>query len=107
MALLKKIHASTLMETLVATVLIVLVFMASSMILNNLFANSIRQDQNNIRQELLRLQYSYQNGLLEIPYQTQEGDWTIEVNSERWQEHTQLIYRARHTTANLELILKQ
>ncbi|PRX57189.1 hypothetical protein [Flagellimonas meridianipacifica] len=107
MALLKKIPASTLMETLVATVLIVLVFMASSMILNNLFANSMRQDQNNIRQELLHLQYNYQNGLLEIPYQTRRGDWTIEVNSKRWHQHTQLIYRARHTTANLELVIKQ
>ena len=37
MALLKKIKAATLMETLVATVLIFVVFIMASAILNNLF----------------------------------------------------------------------
>ena len=41
MVVLKKIKASTLMETLVATVLIIVVFMAASMILNNMFLNAM------------------------------------------------------------------
>ncbi len=44
MVVLKKIKAFTLMETLVATVLIVIVFMISSMLLNNLFYNSIKDN---------------------------------------------------------------
>ena len=106
MAVLKKIKASTLTETLVATVLIVVVFMASSMILNNLFANSITFNENEVRQELFRLQYRHQNDLLALPYFSEVGDWEIRVENEEWQGKTTLSFRAMHKLNNRELELK-
>src|SRR5690606_4226789 len=74
-----KLGASTLMETLVATVLIVVVFMMASMTLNSLFANTIAQNDDEIRQELLYLQYRYGHGRLPLPYYGEIGPWSIEV----------------------------
>ena len=51
------------METLVATVLIVVVFMMASMTLNTLFVTSIEQNDGPIRQELLFLQYRYEKAI--------------------------------------------
>ncbi|MEX0274331.1 MAG: hypothetical protein AB3N16_08140 [Flavobacteriaceae bacterium] len=107
MAVLKKIQASTLMETLVATVLIVLVFMVSSLILNNLFANSITFNENEVRQELLRLQYQYQNELLQVPYESEMGDWEISVSKEDRQGRTQLSYLAVNKANNRELNIRR
>ena len=95
------------METLVATVLIVVVFMASSMILNNLFANSITFNENEVRQEVLRLQYQQQNSLLPLPYQSEVGDWHLSVTKVQSQGKTQFSYRAKHKTNNRELEVKQ
>ena len=95
------------METLVATVLIVVVFMASSMILNNLFTNSITFNENEVLQELLRLQYDYQNELISAPYYDEFGDWTLEVTNENWKNNAQVIFRAKNENANREIIMKR
>lgn len=79
MAVLKKLRASTLMETLVATVLIVVVFMMASMTLNSLFANTMAQNDDEIRQELLYLQYQFEHRRLSLPYYAEMGPWSIAV----------------------------
>jgi hypothetical protein len=107
MAVLKKIKASTLMETLVATVLIVIVFMTSSMILNNLFTNNIQFNQNKIQQELHRLQYKNQNEQLVIPYYNDLGDWAIEVVYENWQGQTNLLFSAENKRTKQKLTIRR
>ena len=81
MAVLKKIKASTLMETLVASVLIVVVFMVSSMILNNIFSNTIQNNTREIDAHLNELQYLYGHGKLTVPYRDDFKDWQISVRS--------------------------
>ncbi|WP_409557563.1 hypothetical protein [Allomuricauda sp. SCSIO 65647] len=103
----RKVRASTLMETLVATVLIVVVFMTASMVLNNLFANSIQLNDNKIRQELLRLQYQHQNEQLQVPYYAEFGPWQIEVSEIDWQSTTQTVFEASYQSGNKEIVLKK
>ncbi len=79
MVVLKKIKASTLMETLVASVLIVLVFMISSMILNNLFSNSVKNDTRAIDTYLSELHYKYINGHIKLPYHDDYTPWQISI----------------------------
>ncbi len=79
MVVLKKIKASTLMETLVATVLIVIVFMVSSMLLNNLFSNSIKGKTHPVQERIYELQYQYANKGLELPYFDELDGWQISV----------------------------
>ena len=79
MALLKKIKAATLMETLVATVLIFVVFMLASVILNNLFSNSIKNNTRAVDTRLYTLQYLWQNDQLQLPYDEEFDNWIITV----------------------------
>ncbi|WP_323787689.1 hypothetical protein [Psychroserpens sp.] len=79
MVILKKIRGSTLMETLVATVLIVIIFLISSMILNNVFSNSIKSNTQLIESHLNELQYLYVNEKLNTPYYETHGVWEITV----------------------------
>lgn len=79
MAVLKKIKASTLMETLIASVLIVIVFMIASMILNNLFYNSIKNDSRAIDARLNELQYLCEHQKIVPPYRDSMKFWDIDI----------------------------
>lgn len=101
-----KIKASTLMETLVATVLIVVVFMVASLVLNTLFSSSISQNDQAVRQELLELQYRYENNKLEVPYYGEMGAWQLEVSKVNWQGKDKMVFRAVHEVSQRELEVK-
>ncbi|MGW9686750.1 hypothetical protein [Flagellimonas sp. 2504JD1-5] len=83
MALLKKrVKASTLMETMVATVLIVVIFMLSSLILNNLFAAQVRGNLQPLKTHLDEVEYLYSNGKLTSPYYDEWEDWSISIEGQ-------------------------
>lgn len=79
MAILKKIKASTLMETLVASVIIVIVFMMASMILNNIFSNTIKSNTKAIETHLNELQYLQLHSQLQLPYSETFQNWDITI----------------------------
>lgn len=80
MVVLKKLKASTLMETLVASVLIVIVFMVSSLILNNVFFNRIKGNTNKVDSRLNELYYLRINGELELPFTETYNQWNISLD---------------------------
>jgi len=94
------------METLVATVLIVLVFMVSSMVLNSLFTGSMRYRDHHVKQELYKLQYQYQNHQLKLPYQAQLDTWNLQVNTKEWKGQTYTIFSAAQSAKNKEIQFK-
>ena len=102
MAVLKKIKASTLMETLIATVLVVITFLLASMILNNLVSDAVSSNTMAIDTHLIELQYLQQHQKLEMPYTERFQNWSISV--ERLEEHNQprIVFEAtdldRHKT---------
>lgn len=67
------------METLVATVLIVVIFMVTSLVLNNLFAGSIKQNTWKVENRLRTLEYMIQHNKIELPYSEDFGEWNISV----------------------------
>lgn len=69
------------METLVATVLIVIVFMISSMLLNNLFSSSIKGKTHSVRERIHELRYRYGNSGLQLPYYDEMDGWEISVEN--------------------------
>lgn len=81
MVVLKKVKASTLMETLVATVLIVAVFMIASLILNNLFSNSIKNSTQAIDNRLNELEYYVIHNSIQLPYKEDFESWTIYIDT--------------------------
>lgn len=106
MVILKKIKGSTLMETLVATVLIVIIFMLASMIMNNLFSNAIKSNTRVIDTYISELKYLHVNDELELPYQTDFKDWSIEVYSVKNGEESNTFLEAFNTKTK-QTITKQ
>ena len=94
------------METLVSTVLIVIVFMVASMVLNSLFAGSVPQHDDLVQQKLLQLQYLYKNGKLEVPYYDELGHWEIVVTQSDGDTSRTVAFVASHSTSNKKIIVE-
>ena len=77
MDVLKKIKSATLVESLVATVLIVIIFVVSSLIINNLLLNGFNNNTTEIENRLYELEYEYQNKKILLPYQERFQNWNI------------------------------
>ena len=67
------------METLVATVLIVVVFMMASLILNNTFSNQIKNNNHQLKNYIYELEYMYVSDKISLPYNSEYKDWSISV----------------------------
>ncbi|WP_340074217.1 hypothetical protein [Leptobacterium sp. I13] len=80
MALLKRIKAATLMETMFATVLIVIIFMIASLTLNNLFSNTINHNTEAVESYMNKLEYQYQHTKMKLPYTETYNSWNISIN---------------------------
>jgi len=83
MDVLKKLKASSLMETLVATVLIIIVFMIASLTLNNILFGSIRKEAGKINTHLNELHYNYLHSKIEVPYYETFEDWEVSIEQSK------------------------
>ena len=104
MVVLKKIRGSTLMETLVATVLIVIIFMIASMTLNSIFYNTIKSRTIEIDAYLNELQYNYQHDKIKLPYRNEYYDWDIYIHKSKHNLSEVIIFEAVHTKLNKNII---
>lgn len=91
MVVLKKIKSATLIETLTASVLIVIVFMIASLSFNNIFRNYNDSDDNAIQNRIKELQYLCINDQIILPYDEEFIGWDIEIF--RKKNETILIYK--------------
>ncbi|MEQ3663787.1 hypothetical protein [Olleya sp.] len=107
MVVLIKVKASTLIETLVATVLIIIIFIISSMILNNIYLSSIINDTRAINAQLNELQYLNLNGKLELPYRDTFSNWNIKVEKYIESNQTLIEFEANNILTTKTIILKQ
>ncbi len=96
MVILEKIKASTLMETMVATVLIVLIFMIASMLMNSIFSSNLQGNTLQLNAHLNQLEYEQKQGLIAIPYEEEWDAWVIEVYSENVANTTYLVLESTH-----------
>lgn len=69
------------METLIATVLIMVIFIVSSLILNNLFSNSIKNNTRGITAKINEIEYLYKNGKITLPFYDDYGFWEIKFET--------------------------
>ncbi len=92
----KKLKASSLVETLVATVIIVLIFGVTSLTLNNIFSNAIRNNTSEINTQLNYLQYQYLNNQIQLPYADTFKDWDITIQKTRTININYISFEATH-----------
>lgn len=102
MVVLKRIKGSTLMETLVATMLIMIIFMLASMILNNLFSSSVNNNTRAISAKLNELEYLYENEKLVVPYYDDYNNWTISVETIKSKGLVEVLFQAHNGKKTLE-----
>lgn len=74
-----KLKGSTLVESLVASVIIVIVFTIASLTLNNVFRSSIKSNTDGIQNRLNKLAYLYHNDKIQSPYQETFNNWHIQL----------------------------
>ncbi|WP_038597868.1 hypothetical protein [Dokdonia sp. MED134] len=80
MGLLKKrIKATTLMETLVATSIILIIFVIASLVLNNVFKSITLRDTFSVSNRIEKLMYLYQNDKLSLPYDELTKDYELSI----------------------------
>lgn len=82
MVVLKKVKAATLIETLTASVLIVVVFMVASLVLNNVFKNTVQVSKVNVNARINELYYLGVHEKLKLPYSENFENFEIEVYEE-------------------------
>tara|TARA_R110000851_G_scaffold310283_2_gene470057 strand:- start:53638 stop:53955 length:318 start_codon:yes stop_codon:yes gene_type:complete len=81
MALLKKVRAATLVETMVASVIIIIVFLIASLSVNNIFRGTINSDDTLLRNRINELTYFLNYRKIKIPFYEETTLWDIGIES--------------------------
>lgn len=103
MVVLKKIKAATLMETLVATVLIVVIFMVSTFLLNSLFNHTVKNNTKTVQTHISQLIYLSMHDKLTIPYDDEFENWYISIEK----VEKKLIFEAQHKETDKTIRVEQ
>lgn len=87
MVVLKKIKSASLIEILVATAIIVIVFVVASLILNNLILNSYSQKTHIIEYRLNELEYDLLHKKIKLPYKENLEKWDVTIEFDKGKNH--------------------
>ena len=79
MVILKKVRSATLVETMVASVIIVIVFLIASLSVNNIFRGTINSDDSALSNRVNELTYFIKNEKVNIPFYEDNILWDIAV----------------------------
>lgn len=82
MVILKKIRSATLVETMVASVIIVIVFLIASLSVNNIFRGTINSDDSALRNRINELTYLINNEKTKIPFYEDTPLWDITIETQ-------------------------
>lgn len=77
MVILKKFKASSLMETLTASVIIIVVFIIASFSFNNVFLNTIKSNDEQLGNRISEIEYLAINNKLDFPFYEEGTYWII------------------------------
>lgn len=103
MVVLKKVKSETLVEVIVASILVVIVFMIASLVLNNLVLNTFSKNTHPVENRLNELEYELQNGLVQLPYQENYKGWDIMITIEKKDSKKELLFLATNEKNTKEL----
>lgn len=103
MDVLKKIKSATLVEVIVASVLIVIIFMIASLVLNNLILNTFSKNTHPIENRLNELEYEIENGSVKLPYQENYKGWDIAIKTEQTDSKVGLLIVANNDKNEKEI----
>lgn len=103
MVVLKKIKSATLVEVIVASVLIVIIFMIASLVLNNLVLNTFSKNIHPIEYRLNELEYEIQNDVIKLPFLENFKGWDIVIKIEKTNSKEELVIIATNEKNNKKI----
>jgi hypothetical protein len=103
MVVLKKVKSATLVEVIVASVLIVIMFMIASLVLNNLVLNTFSKNSHPIENRLNELEYELENDLIKLPYNENYKGWDIAIRIEKKDSKMDLLILATNEKNTKEI----
>jgi|GEM_PF-3635077 len=103
MAVLKKIPAGTLLETIVATVLLVLVFGMAMMLISRVLKSTFEKEDSKVQYEINKLVYHVQHKKKAVPYREDFRHFRITIAS----ANGDLVFKATSLTSARVLVLKK
>ncbi|HEX8269331.1 MAG TPA: hypothetical protein VF581_05525 [Flavobacterium sp.] len=103
MAKIKKISSATLVEAIVATVLILVIFVIASLVLNNILRNHFASNTHPAETRMNNLEYQIYNSKVAIPYTESAGDWEISIRESESAVGKILILTAVNSITNKEI----
>ncbi|MFV8282626.1 hypothetical protein ACNKXS_13835 [Christiangramia marina] len=77
-----RLKASTLMETLIASIIIFIIFVIAIEIINNVALRNDKQSHFKMRQEVNEIRYKASTNRLKLPFYQRSKDWDILVYRE-------------------------
>lgn len=92
--LLVKLKASSLIETIVATILIMIVFGIALTSITNILENTVKNSTNEIDSKLNKLVYQYEYGLVKVPDMIEAESWNIETKKVSEGELKFIVFKA-------------
>ena len=78
----RKLQASTLIEVLVASVLIIVVFSMASLTLNNVFKSTIKGNTHAVETQINKVLYLHQHDRIGLKYQENFNNWNITLSQQ-------------------------
>lgn len=104
MVVLKKIHAATLMETMVATVLIIIIFMLASTVMNNVFQATVQGSSQTVIERTQKLEYELSRGSIQLPYFEELEGWEIEISNEEIGTANEVVLKVSEIDSGKQII---
>lgn len=81
MVILKKIKAATLLETLVASAIIVIIFLIASISINNVFNSTVKTNDFELNNRLHEITYLAKHQKVDLPFIEETHKWEIVLES--------------------------
>jgi len=103
MVVLKKIRAATLVETLIASVIIVVVFMIASLSLNNIFRGAVIGNDSGLQNRIKELSYLYKNDKVFVPFYEDTDLWEIII--EKQNGEVILFYENKYASKKNQILI--
>jgi len=101
-----RLKGSSLVETLMATIIIMIVFAIAMLSIGNVLENSVKNSTSDIDTELNKLTYLYENGLIKVPDAQDYKAWKIEIQKVKEGEINYVVFKGTHKQNNKERIKK-
>ncbi len=97
-----KLSASTLIETLVASVIIITIFTIASLTLNNVFSSTVKNNADRIQNRINTVEYLFLNDKIAVPYQERFENWEIQLQKTTEKHHILYLLEAKQSNPSIK-----